>query len=143
MPATSAFCTISNDARPLTQQDVIRQRQRSRQQHAADHLVDRVVPADVLGDVDQDAVAVEQPGGVQAAGLDRTPSARARSRVGQRRQQVRRERTAAARAPGDRTVSDSIVRRPHRPHDEFVVTCRRRREQPLDRPAADPSPASR
>ena len=40
-------------------------------------------------------------------------------------------------------ASDSIVSRPHIPHDEFVVTCRRLGQQPVERWRPIRSPASR
>ena len=55
-PATAAFCTISNDARPETWSTRSDSGQRAGQQLLADHLVDRVVPTDVLPDAEQPAV---------------------------------------------------------------------------------------
>ena len=69
MPASTAFWTISNDVRPLTNSSVPRSGSASRSSIAADDLVHGVVAADVLGTLEQRAVEVEEPGRVQAARL--------------------------------------------------------------------------
>ena len=55
-PAATAFCTISNDTRPLTTSSRSVAGNRSGQQRPAVHLVHRVVPPDVLADHQQLAV---------------------------------------------------------------------------------------
>ena len=67
MPATRAFCTSSNDARPLTHSTCEDSGSAPLQQHPADDLVDGVVSAHVLGDLDQRAVDGEQAGRMQSA----------------------------------------------------------------------------
>ena len=69
MPAVAAFWMISKLARPETRSTLLGERQVAGEQLGADQLVERVVPADVLTQVDQPAARVEQRGGVQAAGL--------------------------------------------------------------------------
>src|ERR1700733_14972863 len=70
MPASTAFCTSSNEARPETSsaQPASGRLSCSGPQPPADDLVDRVVPSDVLPDGEQLAGRGEQAGRVQAAG---------------------------------------------------------------------------
>ena len=74
-PATAAFCTSSNDSRPLTQRIEVAQRQPARLERPADDLVERVVPADVLTHAEQRAARVEQAGRVQTARRRQRPLA--------------------------------------------------------------------
>ena len=67
-PATAAFCTSSNDSRPLTHRIRSPSGTSPSSSIAADDLVHRVVAPDVLARQHELAVGVEQAGGVDAAG---------------------------------------------------------------------------
>ena len=67
-PATAAFCTSSNDRRPLTQSIRSAQREEPVERGPADDLVHRVVAPDVLAHDQELALGVEQAGRVQAPG---------------------------------------------------------------------------
>ena len=68
MPAITAFCVSSNDARPLTNSTVPVSGTLSCSSGPADDLVDGVVATDVLAHDQHAALRVEQCGAVQAAG---------------------------------------------------------------------------
>ena len=68
MPAIAAFCTISKLALPDTSSTRAGERQIACQEPLADDLVDRVVPADVLAQREQLAVARKQRRAVQPTG---------------------------------------------------------------------------
>ena len=73
MPATAAFWTSSNEARPETSATELAERRRAGEHAVADDLVERVVAADVLAHERQLAVGREQPGRVQPAGALERP----------------------------------------------------------------------
>ena len=139
-PATAAFCTSSNERRPLTQSTDSRERQAAVEERPADHLVERVVPADVLARAEQLAGRGEEAGRVQAAGRGER-RLRLAQPVGQRRHE--RERDAAA----------STRRAAPRPRPPRARLCRRRRTTTSCRssagaaqgrsPAPRPRPCSR
>ena len=95
MPARYAFCTISNDARPLTQRMRSTTGKLLGEQHAADDLVHGVVPPDVFGDGDELTVSGEQSRGVQSAGFVEEPLRQSKT-LRHAGQQVRRDREPAA-----------------------------------------------
>ena len=68
MPAITAFCVNSNDARPLTSSTDDASGIRAALESPADDLVDGVVSADVFAHHKHRSVGVEQRRGVQAAG---------------------------------------------------------------------------
>ena len=68
IPAASAFCTISNEARPLTRRRCRSKRKRSVEERSANHLVHGVVASDVFARNFQFAVRVENSGGMNSAG---------------------------------------------------------------------------
>ena len=106
MPARYAFCTISNDARPLTHNTRSSDRKLFGEQHPADDFVDGVVAADVFGDALQAAVRGEQAGRVQTTGQIEQPLRRAQA-IRQSREQCRiDEEGAAQRRPVDRQRFD-------------------------------------
>ncbi len=111
-PATAAFCTSSNDSRPLTQSDVLVQRQQAVEQRAADDLVHRVVAPDVLAHEQQLAGRREEAGGVQAAGAREGRLAQALGQVGEQRA---------------RDVGPGGQRRARGPRPPRARPCRRRR----------------
>ena len=127
MPATAAFCTISNDARPRHLQDVVGERHAAGEQLLPDHLVDRVVAPDVLADRDELPVGVEQTRRVEPARCGRTPAAPSRSRSGSSTSDV-----GGHREPGGtdahRTAMSSS--------DGLAADAARRRREEVPRAAA-------
>ena len=105
-PATAAFCTSSNESRPLTQRIDRQSGSRPVEQRPADHLVHRVVAADVLAAADELAGGVEEPGGVQAAGA---LEPRLGEALGQRRRAAR-GRPAGPRRARRRVHGDLLER---------------------------------
>ena len=98
MPASTAFCTISNEVRPLTASSVSRAGSASRSSSAADHLVDRVVAPDVLGGRDELAVPGEERGRVEAT----------------RQIEARLLRSQQVRQPGEHGSRDAALHRKRR-----------------------------
>ncbi len=66
-PATDAFCTSSNESRPLTHKEELAEREQALEERPADDLVECVVPADVLPRAQELTPWCEEPGRVQAA----------------------------------------------------------------------------
>ena len=116
-PATAAFCTSSNESRPLTQSTDPLQRQQAVEQRAADHLVHRVVAPHVLAEVDRLAGGREETGRVEAAGAREGRLAQPLGQVGE---QAALDRRAGREAIG---VHRDLLQRalcPQTPHDEVV-----------------------
>ena len=67
IPAASAFCMISNDARPLTRRRCRLQWQQPVEKRASDCLIDCVVAPDILARNFQFAVHAENSGGMNSA----------------------------------------------------------------------------
>ena len=107
------------------------------QQQRADRLVDGVVAADVLGGREQRAVAREDRGAVQAAGLVEV-DCRARRRSGS----ARITATSMVQSSGSGAMparSSSIVARPQTPHELLAITWRRFSSIAGTRAAASPT----
>ena len=103
-PATDAFCTSSNESRPLTQRIESASGTRPSPKRPAEHLVHRVVAADVLAHAEQLSVRREEPGRVQPAGQGEGRLRLAQA-TGQRRDDVERTLSVALdprRLDGDR-----------------------------------------
>jgi hypothetical protein len=92
-PATAAFCTSSNESRPLTQ-STAGEREATLAEGPADDLVHRVVAADVLAQAEQLAAGVEEAGRVQPAGALRTPAGRRAGASGSAASRPRRRELA-------------------------------------------------
>ena len=104
-PATAAFCTSSNESRPLTQSTCSRERQQPLAERPADDLVERVVPADVLAQAEQRAVARRRGPVACRPPVAANAACAARKASGQRGDELaatRRSPLDARRLDGDR-----------------------------------------
>ena len=136
IPASQAFCTISNDTRPLTMRTaeppgVLREQQ------GADGFVDGVVAADVFGGREERAVDGEHRRAVQAARFLERGLARAQP-VGQLADQRPTSTDHVASSGAMSARSSSIVARPQTPHELLAMTCRRLSSSAGTRVAASP-----
>ena len=107
-PATTAFCTSSNDSRPLTHSTQSASGSRPSCKRPADHLVHRVVATDVLADADELGAGVEQTGCVEAAGAFETGLHKP---VRQGGEQPTAERSAAPSGRGRCRVNGDLLDR--------------------------------
>ena len=126
-PATAAFCTSSNERRPLTQRSASASGRRPFAERPADDLVEGVVAADVLAQAEQLAARRRRGRSRAARRWRRTPAApRGAGRAGSRR--ARRARSACSRR---------AARRPRPPR---ARPCRRRRRTKRCRSCAAAAP---
>ena len=122
-PATAAFCTSSNERRPLTQSTCDASGSSALEERPADDLVHRVVASDVLAHARELAVGVEEPGRMQPAG---------RRERALRLEQPRRQR----RDDVERDLERALDPRRARPRPPRSRPSRRRRTTTRCRSAA-------